>query len=221
MVCSNVPPKNLPSCRCSNKHYTWLAPPKGQRIPQAWLRESAMPHSDTLRGAAKSAKSVATASVRTMSSSQKTPSVKTLRSQASSNKSKSGRSIRTPNVKTYKSQKSHGHALRNGPRAASSTDTVSVPTMTQKSGRKPRSAKTQAPTVSLRVEEEVDQNMREYRPDVMPFPRQHPKPKIRLQPQLTCLKVSRCGSARCVPKNLGFLRDQRPGTNSEKQNPII
>ncbi len=53
-----------------NQHYNWLAKPKSQNIPDAWLRESSIPDSKALRGAAKTIGSV----------SSETPSVHTLHS---------------------------------------------------------------------------------------------------------------------------------------------
>ena len=41
-----------------NQHYTWLVKPKSQNIPDAWLRESSIPDSKVLRGAAKSVDSM-------------------------------------------------------------------------------------------------------------------------------------------------------------------
>ena len=58
-----------------NQHYTWLVKPKSQNIPDAWLRESSIPDSKVLRGAAKSVGSM----------SSQTPSVHTLHSIGSKN----------------------------------------------------------------------------------------------------------------------------------------
>ena len=66
------------------QHYTWLAKPKSQNIPDAWLRESSIPEPKVLRGAAKTeaSSSSQTPSIHTMPSlrSSRTPSVHTMRS---------------------------------------------------------------------------------------------------------------------------------------------
>lgn len=65
-------------------HYTWFAPPKKTKVPEAWLRESAIPEPQVLAGAApkrskSNATSEATPSVHTMmSKSKNTPSLHTM-----------------------------------------------------------------------------------------------------------------------------------------------
>lgn len=56
-----------------NEHYTWLRPPPDGEIPHHWLADSSLPPRAALQGAAKS-------SVRSSTSTVKTPSVLTLRS---------------------------------------------------------------------------------------------------------------------------------------------
>lgn len=65
-------------------HYTWFAPQKNTKVPEAWLRESAIPEPQVLAGAApkrskSNATSEATPSVHTMmSKSKNTPSLHTM-----------------------------------------------------------------------------------------------------------------------------------------------
>ena len=72
-------------------HYTWFAPPKKTKVPEAWLRESAIPEAHVLAGAAPKqsrlhATSEATPSVHTMlSKSKDTPSIHTMVGQSTQN----------------------------------------------------------------------------------------------------------------------------------------